>query len=496
MNIAENLQRILQAKQNIATALRDKGVEVSETDTLDSFATKIQEMPTGGGSTSETDQFYIQPLQSYDFTKTDFGDFAIEFDLRYSLDAKEWNTWQTEEQSNTFKVSDLTANKYLYIRINKDAIDYNGGSMCKIYFINRRDDSQFIQATFIKESGGYMFYVCGYSLFGDNAFKIGYSVNEGERPRYWGVDNEFNANEITANTVIYDLDPNYNYEPQSKPSFTSSYNEETVSFTLNVAIPIPVGALDKLYLKVFNREEGFDEYTANYGFNTFIRPSVLYYVGGDLTTFVESQYYSGLLNNRSQNIYGARDLKLPVTTNQRYNSLFYMQTKLVEGPETLQDGALKVESCYANLFSGCSALVKAPKLPATTLSNRAYQYMFMNCTSLVNAPELPALTIPNNGYECMFMNCASLVKAPVLPANSFGSSAYSSLFYGCIRLNYIKCLATQANFFSVKTITYPDWVKNVSSTGTFVKSPNALWTPTRNNTYGIPSGWTIVDAVD
>lgn len=55
MNIAENLQRILQAKQDIATALRDKGVEVSETDTLDSFATKIQEMPTGGGSTSETD---------------------------------------------------------------------------------------------------------------------------------------------------------------------------------------------------------------------------------------------------------------------------------------------------------------------------------------------------------------------------------------------------------------------------------------------------------
>lgn len=49
MNIAENLQRILQAKQNIATALRDKGVEVSETDTLDSFATKIQEMSTGGG---------------------------------------------------------------------------------------------------------------------------------------------------------------------------------------------------------------------------------------------------------------------------------------------------------------------------------------------------------------------------------------------------------------------------------------------------------------
>lgn len=122
--------------------------------------------------------------------------------------------------------------------------------------------------------------------------------------------------------------------------------------------------------------------------------------------------------------------------------------------------------------------------------------MFKNCTSLVNAPELPALTVPNNGYYGMFMNCASLVKAPVLPANSFGSGAYSSLFNGCISLNYIKCLATQANFFSVKTITYPDWVKNVSSKGTFVKSPNALWTLTRNNTYGIPSGWTIVDAVD
>ena len=48
-------------------------------------------------------------------------------------------------------------------------------------------------------------------------------------------------------------------------------------------------------------------------------------------------------------------------------------------------------SCYFNMFRGCTSLVTAPALPATTLIEFCYQRMFEGCTSLVTAPALPIL---------------------------------------------------------------------------------------------------------
>lgn len=64
--------------------------------------------------------------------------------------------------------------------------------------------------------------------------------------------------------------------------------------------------------------------------------------------------------------------------------------------------------CFSNLFSGCSALTKAPELPATTLADWCYYYMFNNCTNLTTVPKLPATTLTNNCYQKMFYNCSSI----------------------------------------------------------------------------------------
>ena len=45
---------------------------------------------------------------------------------------------------------------------------------------------------------------------------------------------------------------------------------------------------------------------------------------------------------------------------------------------------------FSFLFSDCTFLVNAPKLPATTLTKDCYKGMFSGGTSLVNAPALPA----------------------------------------------------------------------------------------------------------
>ena len=104
--------------------------------------------------------------------------------------------------------------------------------------------------------------------------------------------------------------------------------------------------------------------------------------------------------------------------------------------QTVEDGNHPTMSnwCYENLFNGCTSLITAPELPATTLSIGCYGSMFMNCTSLITAPELPATTLSARCYENMFWNCTSLTTAPSLPATTLSGYCYSSMFVRCTGL--------------------------------------------------------------
>ena len=126
--------------------------------------------------------------------------------------------------------------------------------------------------------------------------------------------------------------------------------------------------------------------------------------------------------------------------------------------------------------------------------------MFRGCTNLTTAPELPATTLKNNCYSSMFADCTSLTTAPELRAPSLKTYCYQTMFSGCTSLNYVKCLA-RAGMTSNSCLFR--WLYNVSSTGTFVKSPNATTGSTAGASQwaypsinGIPNGWTVVDATD
>ena len=115
--------------------------------------------------------------------------------------------------------------------------------------------------------------------------------------------------------------------------------------------------------------------------------------------------------------------------------------------------------------------------------------MFDGCTSLINAPELPATTLADDCYYNMFLGCTSLKTAPILPAKTLEQECYERMFKGCTSLNYIKMLATNisGNMYSFK------WVENVAPTGTFVKHPDAV-IPSGSD--GIPDGWTVETATE
>ena len=172
------------------------------------------------------------------------------------------------------------------------------------------------------------------------------------------------------------------------------------------------------------------------------------------TTKVFQSLFSGC-----QNLMSVEDLKLPVTA--------------------------LTESCYSSMFSRCGFSV-APELPATSLAYGCYAYMFQMCPNLTQAPELPAMTLAQSCYARMFNGCTSLETAPDLLAISLPSSAYQYMFDGCTKLNYVKALFTTSP--STGNCTQY-WLRNVSSTGTFVKNSSATWTTSGYN--GVPSGWTI-----
>ena len=183
--------------------------------------------------------------------------------------------------------------------------------------------------------------------------------------------------------------------------------------------------------------------------------------------------------------------ELPATTlaNYCYQYMFYGCTSLTKAP--VLPATTLASGCYQNMFSGCTSLTKAPELPATTLAHYCYQNMFLGCTSLTKAPELPATTLAQYCYIGMFINCTSLTKAPELPATTLAHSCYAGMFNGCSSLNEVRCqMPSSYSSYDILSYYTPNWLKGVSSTGTFYTNADAHWS---SGASGIPTGWTRIN---
>ena len=184
---------------------------------------------------------------------------------------------------------------------------------------------------------------------------------------------------------------------------------------------------------------------------------------------------------------------LPATTLAIYcyGSMFSGCKSLTKAPAL--PATTLATSCYYGMFSGCKALTQAPALPATTLSDHCYVNMFTDCTSLVQAPALPATTLKTNCYYSMFYGCTSLTQAPALPATTLASSCYQSMFNGCtkIKLSTIQnleyAIAYRIPMSGDGTIATNATANMFSSTGgTFTGTPDI------NTTYYLSSDNMVV----
>lgn len=190
---------------------------------------------------------------------------------------------------------------------------------------------------------------------------------------------------------------------------------------------------------------------------------------------------------RESPIREAKDLIMGTKTGEStFQVAFYGCTNLISAP-VLPATTLSSLRCYLGMFEGCSSLVTPPELPAENLVVECYHSMFKSCSSLESAPALPVTTLAASCYYLMFQYCTKLTTAPVLPALTLARSCYREMFSGCSKLNYVNAMAT-----TLASDSTTAWLRGVSSTGTFVKNIDA--TSWSTGEAGIPSNWTVETA--
>ena len=95
------------------------------------------------------------------------------------------------------------------------------------------------------------------------------------------------------------------------------------------------------------------------------------------------------------------------------------------------------DSCFSFMFYNQTTLIKAPSLPATTLTTACYFNMFSGCTALTAIPRLPATTLVNSCYLNMFEMCMNIkvsttqtstyTKAYRIPSSGAGTAETGAL---------------------------------------------------------------------
>jgi hypothetical protein len=128
--------------------------------------------------------------------------------------------------------------------------------------------------------------------------------------------------------------------------------------------------------------------------------------------------------------------------------LFYQQRQLLKAP--LLPATTLSKGCYQEMFNNCQNLQETQEFPWTTTESSSCAGMFQFCTSLSVVHDLHASIVagrgeaPLNGgaYQNMFNGCTSLVSPPVLSATECGSSGCARMFYGCTSLTQAPVLPT------------------------------------------------------
>ena len=375
--IKENLDRIKNAKSAIKNAIIQKGIEVTDTERIETYADKILQIKTGGGE--EIPEFDPNgPLTIYCFD--DWGDSYVKFDngyqestIQYSTDGSTWKTYTDE----TIK---LTKGKYVQFK-----------GVITQYALNTHF------STFILKNGLFNLYGNLTSL--DNYIST--------------FDGGYKYNHMFENANVYDCS-------MFNTGIKSQTGSNVFAYMFNGCIHL-IKAPQLLATKL-------GRYCYDHMFSGC---TSLTTIPNLPATKIRAYCYQYMFNGCTGLTTVPSNL-LPATTviGSCYKYMFSGCTSLTTVPNL--PATTLSENCYKYMFNGCTSLTTVPNLPATTLSENCYQYMFNGCTGLVETPQgwyLPAQTTATNSCSNMFAYCSKLQKMAVSYSETITSSHWSNFLY-------------------------------------------------------------------
>ena len=438
--IKANLDRIQNAKSATKNAIIQKGIEVTDTERIETYADKILQIKSGGGTTEIPEFDPNGPLTIYCFD--DWGDAYVKF-------------------SNNF-----TNGKVYYSKDKETWTQYKG----EILKLTKGEFVQFKGSIITAGSNEKHFTIKNglFNLYGNLTSLDSYNTVLSESVFY---------RSMFSNTNLYDcsnLNFGIEYIQNSAGNFESMF-KNCIYMIHCPKILLPTALISLCYQSMFK------------GCLSLIKAPEL-----PATTLADSCYesmFDGCISLTTVP-------NLPATTlaDSCYKYMFSGCTGLNTIPSNLLPATTLADSCYKYMFYGCSSLTTVPSnlLPATTLGRYCYDSMFSGCTSLTTVPNLPATTLSENCYQYMFNGCTGLVETPAgwyLPAQTTASYSCSSMFANCYKLH--KMAVSYSG--TITADHWSDFLSDVSWAGTFYYSKNQ----TQENIKSIvPKGWTLVQSTE
>ena len=457
--LQENLDRIKNAKSAIKDAIIQKGIDVTDTEKIETYADKILQIKSGGGTTEIPEFDPNGPLTIYCFD--DWGDAYVRFDAQYtnyvttySTDGTTWKSY-SNRQVIKLKKGEYVQFKCSFQRNNTDTTRFTMKNGLFNLYGNITSLNDY-KTTVIGSYSPYKGLFSSTNVYDCSKLNLGKEITITYEKLFQYCKKLAYAPELPATTLTTSC---YYYMFNACESLTK-------------APELPATTLaSSCYESMFE------------GCTSLIKAPAL------PATTLMNQCYSHMFDNCTSLI---KAPALPATTlaNKCYYYMFYYCRSLTNVPAL--PATTLANQCYQNMFQSCSSLTTLPSnlLPAKTLMEQCYSHMFDNCTSLTTIPNLPATTLTKSCYYYMFQSCSSLVETPdgwYLPAKTTDESSCRGMFYNCSKLQKMAVAYSG-------TITTSHWqyfLSGVKSTGTFYYSKNQ----TKENIQSIvPSGWTLVQS--
>ena len=501
--LQENLDRIKNAKSAIKDAIIQKGIDVTDTEKIETYADKILQIKSGGGTTEIPEFDPDGPLTFYRLD--DIGDSYVSLgpnalpNIEYSTDKTTWKTYTSKQKIKLgkgeyvqfkYKNGNATTDK------NKFYID---GGLYNLYGLFKTLGN-------INKTTYYQYMFSNLPIIDASNLTLGDTNNK--------AGSTGNCAYMFQNCILLTGLPKITTKLTTPSCYMFMFCGCTSLKSIpNNYLPTPNQVQDNMYESMFSGCTGLTTLPSNLiTFNAYRNQGQ--YLCKDmfkgctgLTTLP-----SGLLpatklaNDCYMSMFsGCTGLTtlpsglLPATTlaNECYMSMFSGCTGLTTLPSDLLPATTLASYCYNAMFDGCTGLTTLPSdlLPATTLASYCYNAMFDGCKGLTTLPKLPATTLASFCYKYMFQNCKSLVETPdgwYLPnVTTLPSECYYQMFYGCSKLQKMAVAYSSGKASAGWSSPWYDWMYNVSSTGTFYYSKNQ----TKENIQSIvPSRWTLVQS--